>query len=605
MTVASRYDIDFFQLPIQLKIENAGPDTATNISIVQSTSYGGTQPSCLSPRTLAPGASIEVSCGVFPLRTPGVGQISVAVIADQTDPNPSDNRVTRDVTFYAAPRLNLTPQFSSFYLDAGAPFTLTVFYLNVAQTIAATGVTVDIEMPAGVRYLSGPAFCSSSGSHITCSLGTLEKNTTDSMKFQLMTPDDLRGVDLAFRASIFSNETGTGEFKSLGTARMYRTFVVENANDRGAGSLREAMLTANATCTDFFPCKIDFRIAETPASGFNTIAPITPLPAITAFNVSIDGATQTRRAGETNPDGPEIFIDGAQTSEGFGFHMDGCAGEIRGFAIGNFRSSAIQFTQSNCKQAILGTVADNYIGVDPSGVRAAANERGVVTGSPLYITGNIISGNRRSGVWIDRGGLPTSNGWQTNVSVSKNKIGLDRNLKPMPNGASGIYMNARATVVDNFIAFNHDFGIAIPTTNTDADIRTNSIFANWQLAIDVGLDGPSPNSGVKAPEIRSARYDAATDTTLIEFVRSPDGNQTNLWASDAPHRTGFGEGQFYLGVSFGSPVTFKAAGDWRGKWVSGTATRFLCNCFGATVMAPDYDNPHYMTSEFSRAVKVE
>ena len=53
------------------------------------------------------------------------------------------------------------------------------------------------------------------------------------------------------------------------------TFTVTNTNDSGAGSLRQAILDANAQAgTD----TISFNI---PGGGVHTIAPATPLPTIT------------------------------------------------------------------------------------------------------------------------------------------------------------------------------------------------------------------------------------------------------------------------------------------------------------------------------------
>src|ERR1044071_5633282 len=62
-------------------------------------------------------------------------------------------------------------------------------------------------------------------------------------------------------------------------------FVVTNTNDSGAGSLRQAIIDANATSG---PDDITFNI---PGSGVHTIKPATPLPVVTD-PVFIDGFTQ-------------------------------------------------------------------------------------------------------------------------------------------------------------------------------------------------------------------------------------------------------------------------------------------------------------------------
>ena len=73
----------------------------------------------------------------------------------------------------------------------------------------------------------------------------------------------------------------------------------------------------------------------------------------------------------------------------------------------------------------------------------------------------------------------------------------------------------------------------------------------------------------------------------------------HIYASDAPHPSGYGDGQYFLGTFFhaanGQVLTFRAIGDWRGKWVSATqGNRTFVN--GGLVV---------QTSEFGRAVKVE
>lgn len=47
-----------------------------------------------------------------------------------------------------------------------------------------------------------------------------------------------------------------------------------------------------------------------PEEGWFTIRPRSPLPAITAQHFSLEGASQTRHTGDSNPEGPEIVIDG-------------------------------------------------------------------------------------------------------------------------------------------------------------------------------------------------------------------------------------------------------------------------------------------------------
>src|SRR5260370_22422906 len=67
------------------------------------------------------------------------------------------------------------------------------------------------------------------------------------------------------------------------------TFTVINTNDSGPGSLRQAILDANANAG---PDTIRFSIS----SGPQAIAPLSPLPTITD-PVTIDGTTQPGYSG--------------------------------------------------------------------------------------------------------------------------------------------------------------------------------------------------------------------------------------------------------------------------------------------------------------------
>src|SRR2546421_10813070 len=88
-------------------------------------------------------------------------------------------------------------------------------------------------------------------------------------------------------------------------------------------------------------------------------------------------------------------------------------------------------------------------------------------------------------------------------------------MLPLGNGASGIFVAAMADISGNFIAFNQQFGIGVVRGNGFwVDIHPNAIFGNGNMGIDVDLDGP----GEEVLHILSARYDAASDTTVITLT---------------------------------------------------------------------------------------
>src|SRR5258705_2181031 len=106
------------------------------------------------------------------------------------------------------------------------------------------------------------------------------------------------------------------------------TFMVTTTNDGGPGSLRQAILDANATPG---ADAIHFSIG----SGPQIIRPTNALPVITD-TVAIDGTTQP---GQTNA--PLIRIDGANAGTapaGLQFQATGCA--VVRLAMSGFRSGA-------------------------------------------------------------------------------------------------------------------------------------------------------------------------------------------------------------------------------------------------------------------------
>src|SRR5215210_352697 len=96
------------------------------------------------------------------------------------------------------------------------------------------------------------------------------------------------------------------------------TFTVTNTDDSGAGSLRQAILDANATTGADV---IDFDI---PGTGVHTIAPNTELPSITE-QVTIDGYSQPGAQPNTKAVGTDadlkIELSGANAASGAGLYI--------------------------------------------------------------------------------------------------------------------------------------------------------------------------------------------------------------------------------------------------------------------------------------------
>jgi hypothetical protein len=162
---------------------------------------------------------------------------------------------------------------------------------------------------------------------------------------------------------------------SLSTA-LALNFNVTNTNDSGPGSLRQAILDANAGASGD---TIHFSIG----TGVKTITPTTQLPTI-SFPVIIDGSTQH---GFTST--PLIEISGATLgNNGNGLVIDsgGSGSTIRSLVINHGWSTGLLLQASNC------VIDGCFIGTDPTGTVAHGNTQGIGTNFGPTVTNNQIGG---------------------------------------------------------------------------------------------------------------------------------------------------------------------------------------------------------------------
>ncbi len=197
--------------------------------------------------------------------------------------------------------------------------------------------------------------------------------------------------------------------------------VVTNTSDSGAGSLRQAILDADAGGP---PSSIVFNI-PTSDPGFDgqwfTIAPLSPLPDLVADGMTIDGNTQTAFTGDTNPTGPEIFLDGrSQVGDGPGLWILSSSNVVEGLTVSGFPGDDITIgscPNTSCEvfQANDGNVVrGDYLGTDPTGTSALVIPNGlysdgvtVMHGATNTVIGgttaearNVISGNGWYGIQL-------------------------------------------------------------------------------------------------------------------------------------------------------------------------------------------------------------
>jgi hypothetical protein len=170
------------------------------------------------------------------------------------------------------------------------------------------------------------------------------------------------------------------------------TLLVTNLNDSGAGSLRAAILTANAARSDS-PISINFAVA-------GTINLASALPSITS-SVFIDATTAPGYATS-----PSVTIDFHQNS-GLDFALGSSGSKLIGLAIGNSSTNGVTLRASNI------TLDKNYIGLsaDGSGLGNTAdgvfitalsngNKIGLNDSHVSGVIGNVISDNGGNGISI-------------------------------------------------------------------------------------------------------------------------------------------------------------------------------------------------------------
>jgi hypothetical protein len=250
------------------------------------------------------------------------------------------------------------------------------------------------------------------------------------------------------------------------------TFTVTTNADSGAGSLRQAILDANAAAgTD----TIDFAIG----SGPQSIALASNLPTIFEA-VLVDAWTQPGFAGV-----PLIEVNGGGTRSGFRISTSNAT--VRGFVVNRCTTAMSVIGSSN-------VVEGNYIGTNAAGTAALANTLFVVfvSGSNNRIGGssansrNVISGNTNLvAVAVSGSG---------NV-IQGNYIGTDANgTAAIPNGL-GINVSgtsAGTTIVDNVISGNTFGGVDFFGAGvTSAIVTGNKIGTNTAgtAAVSNGGDG--------------------------------------------------------------------------------------------------------------------
>ena len=279
--------------------------------------------------------------------------------------------------------------------------------------------------------------------------------------------------------------------------------VVTTTADEGAGSLRAAIEAANAAPSDEPQC-IVFQIPTADpgfdaATGTWTIQPTSVLPHLSHDDLTLDGSSQTRFAGDTNPDGPEIVLDGSRlAAPGHGLVIAGNRITVRGLVIGRFPFHGVLVVGDNA------TIVGNYVGVGPdgrtdfgSGLSGVHVELAQLThiGSGEPGDANVIGGNEEWGIFLRQAPATFIHG---------NIIGLGADGRTVVgNGLGGIHVDGSSSVAigsadpaeGNVIAGNGGPGVEIDGTGGQGNVN----IAHNRIGTDAtGLEArPNQGDGVR------------------------------------------------------------------------------------------------------------
>jgi parallel beta-helix repeat protein len=262
-------------------------------------------------------------------------------------------------------------------------------------------------------------------------------------------------------------------FEALEGRQLLSTFNVTNTSDKGAGSLRQAIISSNAM-TGSSANAIDFQIGT---GGRQLIALLSALPPIT-HPVVIDGTTQPGSGAA-----PRIAIDGSGAGNAVGLRLNAPNTTIKGLAVDNFGSDGIAINSASGDW-----ITDDYIGLTPAGTNAGNGGNGVTisgrstantVGGTAALAGNVISDNNTHGVAISGAddNVAQGNLIGTNAAGNAARGNGDSGIY-LTNGADGNQIGGTTVLARNVLSGNNLRGIHIAGCSSGNLVEGNFIGTN-------------------------------------------------------------------------------------------------------------------------------
>jgi titin len=335
--------------------------------------------------------------------------------------------------------------------------------------------------------------------------------------------------------------------------QMLSTFTVTNTNDSGAGSLRQAIISSNATQG---PNAINFNI---PGSGVQTINLLSALPTVTQ-PVTIDGTTEPNSGGK-----PVIQVDGTKAGSGaVGLDLTSAASgsTIKGLSVTDFAGGGVLL---NGTANVTITVDDiGLVNLSTGPVAHGNSSFGVELengANHSALTSDVISGNNADGLVLT--GTGTSNN-----TLQGSLLGTDPSgLHSMPNswgvfvagGASNNTFGGTTAGARNIISGNGWTGIELNGTGTTGnvvegdyigtDATGNAYLGNpgAGVAISGGSSGDTVSGDVISDNVLAGVWINGSSNNVIS------GDIIGL-SEDGTHALQNGQGVELIGGSTGNTV---------------------------------------------------
>jgi parallel beta-helix repeat protein len=296
---------------------------------------------------------------------------------------------------------------------------------------------------------------------------------------------------------------------------------VTNANDAGAGSLRQAIIDANATPG------FDIITFNIPAAPY-TITLASPMPAITDA-VDIRGNDQPGYAGA-----PVIELNGAGAGAGAdGLVCNGAGLGVDGLAINRFNGNGIVLNG-----ALFSSISGCYIGTDTTGTIDLGNGLNgiLLSGSLSTAIGgtmsawdkNLISGNDGHGVLI--------NG-SSNTTIQGNYIGTDTTgTVLLSNNTNGIQVQngSNNTVVGGSVAGAGNLISENGANGVNVDNCSGCLIQGNRIGTNAAGTAALPNtfSGVALRNGATGNTVGGTNVFAINLLSGNGGNGITLDNAD-------------------------------------------------------------------------